>query len=48
MYLFEWEEGNPKPATQAGNEHDCISWEGLENWAKERMVDIKTEKMLRY
>ena len=38
LSTFQWAAG--KPYSRVTSEHECVSWERLDAWARQRMVDM--------
>ena len=43
LSTFRWAEGN---AYSTVSDHECVNWQRLDSWARERMVDMQDLSIL--
>ena len=39
LTTFQWGEEDPRPQAEFLSSHDCVNWDNLVTWAKDRIVD---------
>ena len=39
LTTFQWGEDDPRPQAEFLSFHDCVNWDNLVTWAKDRVVD---------
>jgi hypothetical protein len=44
LSTFQWAEG--RPFSHVYSDHECVNWESLDTWARDRMVDMSDLSVL--
>ena len=39
LTTFGWDKGEPRPGAMFESPHDCINWDKLVSWSRERRLD---------
>jgi len=42
LTTFRWERGKPRPVAIFEADHQCVNWQKLENWFRDRSVSNET------
>ncbi|KAH9214624.1 hypothetical protein DL95DRAFT_461905 [Leptodontidium sp. 2 PMI_412] len=48
LMTYEWLPDFPGPWPNFGIQHECVNWEKIDNWSKERSIDIFDPKYLHH
>ncbi|KAH7348464.1 hypothetical protein BKA65DRAFT_476878 [Rhexocercosporidium sp. MPI-PUGE-AT-0058] len=48
LMTYEWLSDFPGPWPNFGIQHECVNWEKIDNWSKERSIDIFDPKYLHH
>ena len=48
LMTYEWLPDFPGPWPNFGIQHECLNWEKIDNWSKERSIDIFEPKYLHH